>query len=80
MSLLPFAISFGMQPKGDKTMKKEEDKHKLSLLSKVLMVVVFFFSIILESLLAIVILLSLFFLFISFDAMTQEKRKRGKRT
>ena len=60
-------------------MKKDEEKHELSLLTKILMVVVFFSSIILESLLAIAILLSLFLLFISFDAMIQEERKRQNR-
>jgi hypothetical protein len=60
--------------------KEDEEKYELSSLSKILMIVVFFSSIILESLLAITILLSLFLLFISFDAMTQENRKRGKRT
>ena len=58
--------------------KEDEEKHELSLLSKVLMVVMFLSSIIIESLLALAILLSLFLLFISFDAMIQEERKRQK--
>ena len=59
--------------------KEDEEKHKLSLLTKTLIVIMFFVSIILESLLAIAILLSLFLLFISFDAMIQEERKRQNR-
>jgi type II secretory pathway component PulF len=61
-------------------MKEDEEKHELSLLTKILMVVVFFSSIILESLLATAILLSLFLLFVLCDYKLQETRKRGKRT
>ena len=56
-------------------MKKDEEKHELSLLSKILMVVMFLSSIIIESLLALAILLSLFLLFISFDAMIKKNEK-----
>ena len=59
--------------------KQDSEKHKLSLLTKTLIVIMFFSSIILKSLLAIAILLSLFLLFISFDAMIQEERKRQNR-
>jgi type II secretory pathway component PulF len=61
-------------------MKEDEEKHELSLLTKILMVVVFFSSIILESLLATAILLSLFLLFVLCDYKLQETRKRGERT